>query len=100
DKAAAGADQHGCDPVAARELEDVRNELRADEVLRDQADAAEEEGAAEHSRGDRLDAVPIAVAKPGRQPDAEQRQRRAADEHPPAQTRLHVPELPMPYRAD
>src|SRR5205823_12151294 len=101
DEAAEEPDQHSGAAVAVREAERVVRDLpRTDEALGQETRAPEDERAAEHLRRDRVDVVAVAVLEPGREPDAEQRRGRAAEEHPPRQLRLHVAEPTVAQRAD
>src|SRR5437660_10456812 len=93
DQASEGADRDSCDTVASTQDEGlIRDDLLAHERLRAQADRAEEECATDHLRLYGGYPVAILVLEPGRDGNADQRHRRAAEEHPAAQPGLDVPE--------
>ena len=78
-----------------------RDGLRVDEALRDEADAAEEQRAAEHASHRRLDPVAVRVLEP-----VSRARRRASDigaraeEHPAGELRAHVAHAPVLDRPD
>ncbi len=73
---------------------------RLHEALRDEADRAEEQRGAEHLPHDRLRLVAVALGQLLVEPDADERRRHRADEHPAGEPCPHVPHAPVLDRAD
>ena len=72
----------------------------AHEALRHEPGCAEEQCGAQHLPHHRLDVVAVAVSQLHGDPDADQRQRRRADEHPACEPRANVPHAAVLGRAD
>ena len=77
-----------------------RRGRRLDEALRDEPDRAEEQRRAEHLPHHRLGVVAVALGQLHVDPDAEQRHRRRADEHPAREPRADIAHPPVLNRSD
>ena len=89
------------DPIAVREEERLLDRrTHAHEALQQQPERAEEQRRAEDPARSPTWRPCRAVAHVGREPHAEQRHRRAGEEHPAGQARLHVPHPAVTHGAD